>query len=386
MKFVFLVIWLAAVGIGTAPVTAASTDIQFCPSGELRTHPLESRRQIESVVLQDLAIVRQEAGDVEITGIDIDLLHSGETIDTRRLVGSQLKYSLSQGAVPRPTQTPTTVPCANWEEEPLGAASGNPILAQNRALFLAPQLLTFQGPRDSVRVTVRGRSGQQDVVANATIPLRSGMSRTVFRFPLRGAWWAGVGATPHTGHRWSIGEEFALDIGKLGGKGLDHRGSGDRFADFYAYGADVLAAANGKVIAAMDGAPENEDALRRPDERMEDYSKRYNALQRALISRGAAGLLGNYVVIDHGNAEFALYAHLRPGSVRVRVGENVREGTPVGQLGSSGNSTAPHLHFQVCDGPDPLNCAGIPISFKGLDLPWADYPRPVQSGDLVVAN
>ncbi len=337
-------------------------------------------------MLQDLAIVRQEAGAVEIAGIDIDLLHSGEIIDTRRLVGSQLKRSLSQGPAPRPAQPATTVPCVNWDEEPLGAASGNPILTPNRALFLAPQLLTFQGPRDTVRVTVRGPAGQRDIVASATVPLRSGMSRTIFRFPLRGAWWTGVGATPHTGHRWSIGEEFALDIGKLGGKGLDHSGSGDRFADFYAYGADVLAAANGKIIAAVDGAHENEDALERPDESLEDYSKRYNALQRALMSRGAAGLLGNYVVIDHGNAEFALYAHLQPGSVRVRVGENVREGTPVGHLGSSGNSTAPHLHFQVCDGPDPLDCAGIPISFKGLDLPWADYPRPVQSGDWVVAN
>jgi murein DD-endopeptidase MepM/ murein hydrolase activator NlpD len=386
MKFGFLVMWLTTVGMGAAPATATSTDIQFCPSAELRTYPLESRRQIESVVLQDLAIVRQEAGEVEITGIDIDLLHSGETMDTRRLVGSQLKHSLSQGPVPRPAQTSTTVPCMHWDEEPLGAGSGNPILKKNRALFLAPQLLTFQGPRDTVRVTVRGRTGQQDIVTNATIPLRSGMSRTVFRFPLRGAWWVGVGATSHTGHRWSIGEEFALDIGKLGGEGLDHSGSGNKFADFYAYGADVLAAANGKIIAAVDGAPEHEDALRRPGESTEDYSKRFNVLQHALIGRGAAGLLGNYVVIDHGNSEFALYAHLQPGSVRVRVGENVREGTAVGQLGSSGNSTSPHLHFQVCDGPDPLDCAGIPISFKGLALPWADYPRPVQSGDWVVAN
>lgn len=252
MKLVFLVIWLVAAGIGTAPATAASADILFCPSAQLRTHPLESRREILTVVLQDLAIVSQEAGDVEITGIEIELLHSGDTIDTRRLIGSQLKHSLSQGPIPRATQTSTTVPCVNWEEEPLGAGPGNPILTQNRALFLAPQLLTFQGPRDTVRVTVRGRTGQRDVVVNATIPLRSDMSRTVFRFPLRGAWWVDVGATPHTGHRWSIGEEFALDIGKLGGEGLDHSGSGGKFTDFYAYGAD-LQRRPGLVVGQCDG-------------------------------------------------------------------------------------------------------------------------------------
>src|SRR5690349_7662943 len=104
MKFAFLVIWLGTVGIGTAPAAAGSIDIQFCPSAELRTYPLESRRQIESVLLQDLAIVHAEEGHVEITGIDIALLHSGEIIDTRRFVGAKLKRSLSQGPAPRPKQ------------------------------------------------------------------------------------------------------------------------------------------------------------------------------------------------------------------------------------------------------------------------------------------
>jgi len=78
---------------------------------------------------------------------------------------------------------------------------------------------------------------------------------------------------------------------------------------------------------------------------------------------------------------------LKPGSVLVKPGQAAKSGQPIGRLGSSGNSTAPHLHFQVCDSPRVLlDCAGIPISFKDLDIPWADWVRPVQSGDVVVAR
>jgi murein DD-endopeptidase MepM/ murein hydrolase activator NlpD len=91
-------------------------------------------------------------------------------------------------------------------------------------------------------------------------------------------------------------------------------------------------------------------------------------------------------MIDHGNSEYSLYAHLKPGSVRVKVGDRVAAGTPLGKLGSSGNSTEPHLHFQVCDAGDPLACAGIPVEFQNVTLPFADYPRALQSGDVVVTN
>jgi len=58
-------------------------------------------------------------------------------------------------------------------------------------------------------------------------------------------------------------------------------------------------------------------------------------------------------MIDHGKTEYALYVHLKPGSVRVHVGDEVKSGDVVGKLGLSGNSTEPHLHFHVYDKPDP---------------------------------
>jgi murein DD-endopeptidase MepM/ murein hydrolase activator NlpD len=107
--------------------------------------------------------------------------------------------------------------------------------------------------------------------------------------------------------------------------------------------------------------------------------------QATRLARGIAGIVGNHVVIDHGGGEYSQYAHLRPGSVRVRVGQSLRQGDVIGALGSSGNSTEPHLHFQVCDSADPLVCVGIPPNWKGLGLAGDPLGRDPQTGDFVSA-
>ena len=148
----------------------------------------------------------------------------------------------------------------------------------------------------------------------------------------------------------------------------------------------MLAAADGLIARVANDQPENAAMLRRPDETAEAYGARMQETQGMLLSKGAGGIAGNFVMIDHENGEYSLYAHLQPGSVRVRTGERIAAGAQLGKLGSSGNSTEPHLHFQVCDAPDPLACAGIPVQFRDVTLPYADYPREVQSGDVVFAK
>lgn len=140
------------------------------------------------------------------------------------------------------------------------------------------------------------------------------------------------------------------------------------------------------VVATANDQPENRALLRGPRETAEAYGARMQEMQGARLSKGATAIAGNFVMIDHGGGEYSLDAHLVPGSVRVRVGERLAGGAPLGKLGSSGISTEPHLHFQVSDAPDPLNCAGIPVDFRDVSLPYADFPRPILSGDVVVAK
>ncbi len=165
-----------------------------------------------------------------------------------------------------------------------------------------------------------------------------------------------------------------------------HRGDGTKFEDFYAYGADILAAADGKVVAVKTDVVEDATTLRQPGETADAYGERSGAYQMQLVTNDIRAIAGNHILIDHGNGEFSMYAHLKPGSLTVQVGDQVKAGQVIAKLGSSGNSTEPHLHFQVCDRAEPLNCAGIPINFTNIELPYADYPRPLQSGDIVMAK
>ena len=77
---------------------------------------------------------------------------------------------------------------------------------------------------------------------------------------------------------------------------------------------------------------------------------------------------GNHVIVDLGGGYFGLWAHLQPGSVRVKVGDHVRRGQVLGLVGNSGNSTEPHLHFHVTDASSCLASEGIPYAFGSFEV------------------
>jgi murein DD-endopeptidase MepM/ murein hydrolase activator NlpD len=367
---------------------AQNLEVRFCPAAQVRTYPLESRRNIQGLLLQNTAVVNHGSAQVALTEVDIDLLQGGAVVDARRITGDELTKLAASG--PR-LQASGMMQVAAFQfcGDKLianGVKLGGPALDPGQAMLLTYQPFAYKGARDTLRVTVRGKAGAADVTGSASLPVVQTMSKTQFRFPLKGVWFAAVGPTPHTAHRWGLPEEFAFDIAKIGDGNLSYRGDGTKFEDYYAYGADVLAAADGKVVAAVDGMLEDTAVLKRPGESDDAYGARVQQYQAGLLAKGEDALGGNFVMIDHGNNEYSLYAHLRTGSVKVTVGETVKAGQPIGKLGSSGNSSEPHLHFQVCDAPRPLSCAGVPIAFTNVRLPYADYPRPPQSGDIVIAD
>jgi hypothetical protein len=146
-----------------------------------------------------------------------------------------------------------------------------------------------------------------------------------------------------------VAQRYAIDFLRTDGGLSSFAGDPTDNASYFIFGDDVLAVARGRVVAVRDGVAEND-------------------LSQPLPPFDPASATGNFVVEDLGDGHFALYAHLQPGSVRVRPGQRLRPGQVLGLVGNTGNSDEPHLHFHVMDGPDPLFSNGLPYEFESFQL------------------
>ena len=177
--------------------------------------------------------------------------------------------------------------------------------------------------------------------------------------PLRGRWIAANGLSNDTVHRRSIypldgqirnAQRFATDWVRLGDDGLVARG-GDlsQNANYYGYGAEVLSVADGVVVGAKDGIAEN-----------------IPQTKARAVPITLETIAGNYVLLDIGGGHFALYAHLQPNSLNVKVGDKVKLGQVLALVGNSGNSDLPHLHFHLVNVASPLAAEGVPYVLKSF--------------------
>ncbi|MFF8833746.1 M23 family metallopeptidase [Streptomyces sp. NPDC015131] len=137
-----------------------------------------------------------------------------------------------------------------------------------------------------------------------------------------------------------------------------------RNTDFPAFDAPLLAVADATVVRAED---HRRDHLSRNSLPALLYFFLVEGLFRSI--GGPGNIVGNHVVLDLGGGVYAAYAHVRRGSLTVRPGDRVTAGRPLGRCGNSGNSTEPHLHFQLMDGPDVRTAKGLPFTWRGIGVP-----------------
>ncbi|MFE6025993.1 M23 family metallopeptidase [Streptomyces niveus] len=131
-----------------------------------------------------------------------------------------------------------------------------------------------------------------------------------------------------------------------------------------AFGAPVLAVADATVVQVLNG---RRDHLTRTSLPALAWMMLIEAPLRE--SAGPSWIVGNHVVLDLGGGTYAMYAHLKQGSVTVAAGDRVRAGQRIAACGNTGNSTESHVHFQLMDGPDLDTARGIPFTWRGIGVP-----------------
>ncbi len=124
-------------------------------------------------------------------------------------------------------------------------------------------------------------------------------------------------------------QRFAMDFEKLNDSGKVIVNDGVKNEDYNCYGENVIAVADGKIVAILDKISDNPN----PPYRKDDWD--------------IETICGNYIALDIGNNLIALYAHLKKNSIKVQVGDNIKQGDIIGQIGNTGRSSGAHLHFQI---------------------------------------
>lgn len=188
------------------------------------------------------------------------------------------------------------------------------------------------------------------------IPLSYYVQKTKLILPMKGAFVVTLGHVTDNGHsEWS--QQYAYDIAGLGSHYELIKTDGETNEDFYGWGREILAPAEGVVVHVRNDVPDN----RKP-----------GVIDRDVIMQMPDTLwavTGNSVVIDHGNGEFSILGHMQKGSIKVNVGDQVKQGEVLGLLGNSGNASAPHLHYHLMAGDTLFRSDPLPSHFENLDVP-----------------
>ena len=169
-------------------------------------------------------------------------------------------------------------------------------------------------------------------------------TENTYTLPMRGEWfvlWGGTNEIENYHYSLDI-QRYAIDLVILDENNYAYDGDPDKNEDYYAFGEEVLAPLEGTVVIAKDGVPDNIPG----------------------VERNMEEALGNYVVIEHEHEEYSIISHFKENSIVVEEGDEVEAGEVLGQVGNSGNSGSPHIHYQVSDGKDFYESKSIRIEFE----------------------
>jgi murein DD-endopeptidase MepM/ murein hydrolase activator NlpD len=167
------------------------------------------------------------------------------------------------------------------------------------------------------------------------------------QLPFKGEWtvfWGGD-TKEENYHIVAKMQKNAFDLIITNANDKSYKTDGKSNADYYAFGKPLTAPCDAEVVFAVDGVKDN-------------IPGKMNTLLT----------IGNSVLLKTQHNEYILLAHFKQGTVKVKQGEKVKAGQPLGQCGNSGNSSQPHLHFHIQDEEDFNQATGIKCFFTQVKI------------------
>ena len=170
-------------------------------------------------------------------------------------------------------------------------------------------------------------------------------NETALALPFKGEWFTvwGGDTKAQNYHVISKTQKNAFDFLIIGKNGRSYDRSGTRNEDYYAFGKPLYAVCDAEVIEVITGVEDNKPGAMNPKQ-----------------------ALGNSVTLKTTNDEYIVYAHFEKETLRVKKGQWVKKGQYLGNAGNSGNSTEPHLHLHIQDGPNYMTSIGVKCYFEAL--------------------
>jgi murein DD-endopeptidase MepM/ murein hydrolase activator NlpD len=366
-------------------------DVQMVPSEYIYPFrgvwwDLLGERQHDDVVIHAVTLVNHSKQVLSVESITVEGTDRGRLL--QRVVFDRKEIQLRTGPIIARDQLGLRrlVDLILWTDQvapPEKKLSASTELEPEHVLIFPNIYLMFHKRPDRLKVSVQFNAGGIREEAMATLKVVEYKSQIKYGFPLEGVWL--LKGTPNTGvfdhHRFGVSNEFGVDFLRVSPRGKLFRGAGKRANDYYSYGERVLAAAQGKVVAVS--SSETQEWFRfnpRKGETEEQFQERQlKEVRQALQGDVGRWAAGNYILIEHAEAEYSAYLHLKENSIRVQEGEIVQRGQPIAEVGNTGDSYGAHLHFQVMDCPDLVRGRSLPFEFENVEMSLSEPGWFVQS-------
>lgn len=348
----------------------ASVIIPFLTPGCKKEDPEDSLRTIE-VIINDVPYPTEKYLRIGYTLKMWEFMKEGLLLNEIIVIDDDTKAEL---------MTIGKESFGNFKINPLNPV---PFLTQDQitSYYLSVQLPIPLG--QEVPTHISHRFNLRDTVNNTVIDVEGGLfsprtseSPMAILSPVKGTGWLFINQSTMAYHYNATffidgqiysAEQYAFDNVQLDENLQSYTGDPAKSESYFNYGDTLYAVAGGSVQTLVDGRPENNG----------------NAKNITFNSPDEYG--GNYLILDMGANRFAVYCHCVPGSFLVKSGDVVTEGQPLALLGNSGNSTEPHLHFQICDKPDLFFAKGLPFVLKKYTK-IGELTNPTMPVPLVVTN